>query len=132
MIFGVVPPLAMAASSCARLKSTQQVDGYWTRSLIDPAHAPGPETSGTAFFTYGLLWGVNNGVLDRATYLPAALKGWHYITRVAVQPDGTVGYVQPIGDRAIPGQVVDRDSTANFGVGAVLLAAAEMSRLHDQ
>jgi unsaturated rhamnogalacturonyl hydrolase len=116
----------------AALKSTQQADGYWTRSLIDPAHAPGPETSGTAFFTYGLLWGVNNGVLDRATYLPAALTGWHYITRVAVQPDGTVGYVQPIGDRAIPGQVVDRDSTANFGVGAVLLAAAEMSRLHDQ
>jgi hypothetical protein len=37
--------------------------------------------------------------------------------------------VQPIGDRAIPGQVVDRDSTAHFGVGAVLLAASEMARL---
>ncbi|MCS0584021.1 glycoside hydrolase family 88 protein [Massilia pinisoli] len=111
------------------LRSIQAPDGYWTRSLIDPAHSPGPETSGTAFFTYGMLWGINNGVLDRTDYLPTALKGWHYLTHVAIQPDGKVGYVQPIGDRAVPGQVVDRDSTAHFGVGAVLLAAAEMARL---
>jgi rhamnogalacturonyl hydrolase YesR len=31
--------------------------------MLDPQHAPGPETSGTAFFTYGLLWGVNNDLL---------------------------------------------------------------------
>jgi rhamnogalacturonyl hydrolase YesR len=111
------------------LRTIQAPEGYWTRSLIDPAHSPGPETSGTAFFTYGMLWGINNGLLDRADYLPTALKGWHYLTHVAIQPDGKVGYVQPIGDRAIPGQVVDRDSTAHFGVGAVLLAAAEMARL---
>jgi hypothetical protein len=47
---------------------------------------------------------------------------------VALQPDGRVGYVQPIGERAVPGQVVDRNSTADFGVGAYLLAAAEMAR----
>jgi unsaturated rhamnogalacturonyl hydrolase len=111
------------------LRTIQAPEGYWTRSLIDPAHSPGPETSGTAFFTYGMLWGINNGVLDRANYLPTALKGWDYLTHVAIQPDGKVGYVQPIGDRAVPGQVVDRDSTAHFGVGAVLLAAAEMARL---
>jgi len=111
------------------LRTIQAPEGYWTRSLIDPAHSPGPETSGTAFFTYGMLWGINNGLLDRADYLPTALKGWDYLTHVAIQADGKVGYVQPIGDRAIPGQVVDRDSTAHFGVGAVLLAAAEMARL---
>ena len=33
----------------------QQPEGYWTRSMLDPEHAPGAETSGTAFFTYGLL-----------------------------------------------------------------------------
>ncbi|PQO98586.1 family 88 glycosyl hydrolase [Massilia phosphatilytica] len=111
------------------LKGIQAPEGYWTRSLLDPAHAPGPETSGTAFFTYGMLWGINNGLLDRGAYLPVAAKGWDYLTRTAIQPDGKVGYVQPIGDRAIPGQVVDRDSTAHFGVGAVLLAAAEMAKL---
>lgn len=36
------------------------------------------------------------------------------------------GYVQPIGEKAIPGQVVDANSTSNFGVGAFLLAACEM------
>lgn len=39
-----------------------------------------------------------------------------------------MGYVQPIGERAIPGQTVDAQSTANFGVGAFLLAAAEAYR----
>lgn len=106
----------------------QQPEGYWTRSLMDAAHAPGPETSGTAFFTYGLLWGVNNRLLDAPTHLPAALKGWEYLKRTALQKDGRVGYVQPIGEKAIPGQVVDARSTANFGVGAFLLAACEYVR----
>ena len=44
------------------------------------------------------------------------------------QPDGKIGYVQPIGEKAIPGQVVDANSTSNFGVGAFLLAACERVR----
>ena len=48
----------------------QQPEGYWTRSMLDPEHAPGPETSGTAFFTYGLSWGVINGYLDEVVYMP--------------------------------------------------------------
>ena len=88
--------------------------------------APGPETSGTAFFTYGLLWGINNGYLKEKTYLPAALKGWEYLSTTALQSSGKIGYIQPIGEKAIPGQVVDANSTANFGVGAFLLAASEM------
>ncbi|MGE8425307.1 MAG: hypothetical protein ACN6PI_20890 [Sphingobacterium siyangense] len=39
-----------------------------------------------------------------------------------------MGYVQPIGEKAIPGQVVDTNSTAPFGVGAFLLAGSEMYR----
>jgi rhamnogalacturonyl hydrolase YesR len=111
------------------LKTAQSPDGYWTRSLLDPAHAPGPETSGTAFFVYGYLWGINNGVLDRDEYLPTVRKGWTYLSKTALQPDGKIGYVQPIGDRAIPGQVVDQNSTTAFGVGAYLLASSEMVRL---
>lgn len=106
----------------------QQPQGYWTRSMLDPEHAPGPETSGTAFFTYALLWGINNGVLDVKTYKPIIDKSWSYLTQVALQPSGKVGYVQPIGEKAIPGQIVDANSTANFGVGAFLLAACEMYR----
>ena len=49
-----------------------------------------------------------------------------------MQPDGKVGYVQPIGEKAIPGQVVDKNSQANFGVGAFLLAACEYHRYLDK
>ena len=110
------------------VRRTQQKEGYWTRSILDPAQAPGPETSGTAFFTYGILWGVNNGFLDRKTYRKTIDRAWQYLTETALQPDGKVGYVQPIGDRAIPGQTLDANRQANFGVGAFLLAACEYYR----
>lgn len=108
--------------------NSQRPEGYWSRSMLDEEHAPGYETSGTAFFTYGLLWGINNGYLNDPKYLDAAQKGWNYLKNVALQKDGRVGYVQPIGEKAIPGQVVDSMSTANFGVGAFLLAACEYVR----
>ena len=113
------------------IAAAQQQQGYWTRSMLDAEHAPGPETSGTAFFTYGFLWGINNGYLDRETYLPVVKKSWEYLTKMALQENGAVGYVQPIGEKAIPGQVVDKNSTADFGVGAFLLAASEMHRFLD-
>lgn len=124
--------IARYRAMAAAIVRSQQPEGYWTRSMLDPAHAPGPETSGTAFFTYGLLWGINNGMLARGEYLPAAQRGWRYLSSFALQADGKVGYVQPIGERAIPGQVVNQHSTTPFGVGAFLLAAAEMARLADQ
>lgn len=108
--------------------ATQQPEGYWTRSMMDADFAPGAETSGTAFFTYGLLWGVNNGYLERAQYLPVIKKAWGYLKNTALQEDGSIGYVQPIGSKAIPGQVLKATSTANFGVGAFLLAACEYVR----
>lgn len=110
---------------------TQQKEGYWTRSILDPNHAPGPETSGTAFFAYGIIWGVNNGFLAKKDYKKCIDRAWQYLSETAVQADGKVGYVQPIGDRAIPGQTVDANSQANFGVGAVLLAACEYYRYID-
>ena len=106
----------------------QQPQGHWTRSMLDPRQAPGYETSGTAFFCYGLLWGVNNGYLPKKEFAPVIAKAWNYLTTIALQKDGKVGYVQPIGDRAIPGQVINADSQQNFGVGAFLLAACEYVR----
>lgn len=114
------------------IAASQQTDGSWTRSMLDPQHAPGPETSGTAFFTYGFLWGINNGILDEATYTTVVKNSWRYLAETALQPDGRVGYVQPIGEKAIAGQVVDVNSTADFGVGAFLLAASEMAKYVDK
>jgi rhamnogalacturonyl hydrolase YesR len=112
----------------ATLKNYQQQQGHWTRSIMDTAQSPGYETSGTAFFTYAYLWGINNGYLSKKDFLPVVKKSWQYLTSTALQPDGKIGYVQPIGERALPGQVVDKNSTANFGVAAFLLACCEMYR----
>lgn len=114
--------LAAAVIKC------QQKEGHWTRSMLDADHADGFETSGTAFFTYGLYWGINHGMLDKATYLPAAELGWKYLSGTALQKDFTVGYVQPIGEKAIRGQQLTAKNTANFGTGAFLLAACEKLR----
>ena len=110
------------------VKKIQQPQGHWTRSMMDPEQAPGYETSGTAFFCYGMLWGVNNGYLTKKEFEPAIEKAWNYLTTVAMQQNGKIGYVQPIGERAIPGQTVDANSEANFGVGAFLLSACEYHR----
>ena len=110
------------------IKALQQPEGHWTCSMMDPQQAPGFETSGTAFFCYGLLWGINNGYLPRDIFEPVAEKAWDYLAGTALQADGRVGYVQPIGERAIPGQTVDANSQANFGTGAFLLATCEYYR----
>ena len=38
---------------------------------------------------------------------------------MALQPTGKIGYIQPIGEKAIPGQVVDANSTANLGIDPI-------------
>ncbi|KAA6299867.1 MAG: hypothetical protein EZS26_003993, partial [Candidatus Ordinivivax streblomastigis] len=107
------------------LKLSQQSEGYWSRSILDEAQAPGYETSGTAFFTYGFLWGMNVGILDKETFASVAEKSWNYLTKTALQSNGSIGYVQPIGERADQHKNVDANSTSDFGVGAFLLAACE-------
>lgn len=110
------------------LSVSQQEEGFWTRSILDKQQAPGYETSGTAFFAYGFLWGINNGVLDKDKYKSTVNKSWNYLTQIALQPDGSIGYVQPIGERADQHKNVGAETTADFGVGAFLLAASEMTK----
>ena len=108
-----------------KIAESQMPEGYWSRSMLDPDYASGYETSGTAFFTYGLLWGINNGYLSKKEYGKTVGKAWNYLTKIALQPSGKVGYVQPIGENA--GQhKVSAETTTDFGVGAFLLAASEM------
>lgn len=109
----------------------QRPDGYWSRSMLCEEDAPGPETSGTAFFCYGLEWGVNHGYLDRQKYAPVIEKAWKYLSTVALQPDYSIGYVQPIGEKPDPTKTVNEKSQAPFGTGAWLLAACERVRYLD-
>lgn len=107
------------------IASLQGSDGYWRASLLDPESRSKPETSGTGFFIYALAWGVNEGLLDRATYESVVRKGWSALVR-AVQPSGMLGYVQRVGDR--PGDT-GPNRTEIYGVGAFLLAGTEVYRL---
>jgi rhamnogalacturonyl hydrolase YesR len=107
------------------LLAAQQPDGLWHPSLLDPKEIDAGETSGSGFFTFGLAWGVNHGLLDRAVHLPAITRAWTgLMTRV--QPDGLVGYVQPVG--AAPDHL-EAGNTQDYGTGAFLMAGSEILRL---
>lgn len=110
-----------------RLASTQGKDGYWHASLLDPASYPSPETSSTGFIVYGLAYGVNRGYLPAKDFLPVVKKGWQALTD-AVDPDGKLCWVQPIG--ADPKKVT-REMTELYGPGAFLMAACEIYKLCD-
>jgi rhamnogalacturonyl hydrolase YesR len=110
---------AMAAA----LKAVQDPEGFWNVNLADPDDHPGEETSGTAFFTYGMAWGINNGYLKRSEYEETVAKAWNWMVHNAVQEDGKLGYVQ--GTAQAPGEVMLED-TADYGVGAFLLAGGQV------
>ncbi len=120
--------LALFQEMAKKIAGLQQNDGYWRASLLDPSNWPGPETSGTAFFTYALAWGVNQGLLHEAIYRTCAGKGWAALVR-AVQPGGMLGYVQREGDRP---DETGPESTEAYGVGAFLLAGSEVHRLESR
>ncbi|KMT65096.1 hypothetical protein XM47_11245 [Catenovulum maritimum] len=105
-----------------KLKSLQKHDGSWAMSLLAHEKSPLPETSGTALFTFGFAWGLNNGLLAESEYLETTAKGWQLLNS-AVHPDGKLGWVQAIG--AAPGQV-SKDDSQIYGVGAYLLAGSEI------
>ncbi|WP_410811293.1 glycoside hydrolase family 88 protein [Micromonospora sp. 067-2] len=111
------------------LARTQRSDGFWNVNLGDSADYPGPETSGTALFVFGLSYGIRVGLLDRATYLPVVARAWNGMVATAGQADGFLGYVQGVGHKPSSSQPVTVTKTADFGVGAFLLGGSELSKL---
>lgn len=110
------------AGSIARL---QRDDGLWSSSLLDAEAYPEAETSGSALLTYGLAWGVNHGLLDRAAYLPKVRKGWAALNR-QILPNGQLGSAQKTGDQPVHTRPEDTGPYAN---GAYILATLEMANL---
>lgn len=108
-----------------RIAALQHEDGTWHASLLDPASYPNKETSGTAFFTYSLAWGINNGYLSKKIYFPVVMKGWNALIG-CVHDNGKLGFVQ------VPGTAPENVSfsdTEVYGVGAFLLAGTELYSL---
>ena len=110
----------------------QREDGFWNVSLHDPDHFGGKETTGTAFFTYAMAWGVNNGLLEAEVYKPVIAKAWNAMVKEAVHPNGFLGYVQGTGKEPKDGQPVTYTSKPDFedyGLGAFLLAGTEILKM---
>jgi unsaturated rhamnogalacturonyl hydrolase len=117
---------------CVALLPIQREDGFWNVSLHDPTHFGGKETSGTALFTYGFAWGINNGILDKKTYKHVVAKSWKAMVKDAVHPDGMLGFVQGTGKEPKDGQPVGYDKIPDFedyGLGCFLLAGSEVYKM---
>jgi rhamnogalacturonyl hydrolase YesR len=108
-----------------RVLQLQGTDGLWKPSLLDAEDYPLPEVSGSAFFVYGLAWGVNHHLLNRAKYEPAIAKAWAGLI-AHIYEDGRLGCIQPVG--AAPGEFKPASSYV-YGVGAFLLAGSEVREL---
>lgn len=106
-----------------KLKSIQGQDGLWQPGLL--GSYPLPEVSGSAFFVYGMSWGINRGILNRAEYLPVVRKGWAGLL-THIYADGRLGSIQPIGGGP---DTYKAQTSYVFGVGAFLMAGSEMREL---
>jgi unsaturated rhamnogalacturonyl hydrolase len=119
----------------AAIKAVQRADGFWNVNLGYTNDFPGPESSGTACFTYGFAWGINHGYLDTNTYLPAVIAGWNALAVGALHhsagaDNGMLGYEQPSGSYPTNNfsytSVPDFD---DFGLGLFLLAGSQVYQL---
>jgi len=110
---------------CRTFLRTQQPDGLWRPGLLDPETHAARETSGSAFITYGLAWGVRHDLLDRESTLPAVRRAWNALTD-CVSPEGKLEFVQPIG---VAPEGFDPGHNEPFATGAFLLAASEVYQL---
>jgi rhamnogalacturonyl hydrolase YesR len=107
----------------------QRPDGFWNVDLANPFDHPGPESSGTALFTYGLAWGVDNGVLPASIYTPVVQRAWHGLTTTALRPSGLLGYAQGPATGPSGAQPVTATDTDAYTVGAFLLAGQQVAAL---
>lgn len=114
--------IAQYREMAQRLASIQSKDGLWRSGLLDPDAYDLPEISGSAFYTYAFAWGINNGLLDRATYEPVVKRAWAGMLK-HIYADGRLGSIQPIDGQ--PGKFKPSASYV-YGVGGFLLAASEV------
>jgi unsaturated rhamnogalacturonyl hydrolase len=117
--------IAQYKQMAERIASIQGEDGLWRSGLLDPAAYDLPEVSGSAFFTYSMAWGINQGILDRAKYRPVVERAWAGML-THIYADGRLGSIQPID--GAPGKFKPSASYV-YGVGGFLLAASEIDKM---
>lgn len=116
-----VTQLQQMSAAVAKLQGS---DGLWHSSLLDPADYP-VEISGSAFMTFGMAWGINNGILDRKTYTPVVEKAWAGMLK-HIYADGRLGDIQQTGAQP---STYKASASYNYGVGGFLLAGSEIYKM---
>jgi len=107
-----------------KLLTLQRPDGLWTVSLLDPEELNQGETSGSAFYTFALAWGINNGLVD-VKYKPNVIKAWTALTN-RVNNQGRLGYVQQVAAKPFP--FFDYEWHV-YATGTYFMAGKEMLKL---
>jgi unsaturated rhamnogalacturonyl hydrolase len=112
---------------CTAVKAQQGstlYPGLWTTSMLDHQQYPDPESSGSAFFCFAMMWGVNNGILDSTAFLPCIKKAWTDLV-ANVNTDGKLLRCQV--PSAAPASIpVNPSNNLGEGEGAFMLSGEEL------
>ena len=112
----------------AALAKIQGKDGLWSSGLLDPAaYNDQPEISGSSLITFGIAWGIDNGILDPKEYTPVVTRAWAGMLR-HIYADGRLGDIQQTG--AAP-STFKPSASYNYGVGGFLLAGSELYKMSE-
>lgn len=108
-----------------RLRDIQGQDGLWRPGLLNQSAYPLPDTSGSALVTYGMVWGINAGILPKKTFEPTVKKAWTGLVS-HIYEDGRLGSIQPVGEKP---DAYRETASYVYGVGAFLLTGSELTRM---
>ena len=115
----------MKAHTTKLLQYQDATDGMWRSDINHPAVYPSKESSGSAMFLYEMLYAINNGIVVRSAFEPAAKKAWTGLLG-CMQSNNHIGYAQ--GAWSGPGPVNPPDNN-EWTDGAFCLAGSELFKL---
>ena len=112
-----------------RLASYQAGTGFW-HQLLDRSDSY-TETSATAIFTFSLARAINNGLIDKFAFAPAAVLGWNAVSSKINKTGQVEGTCVGTGMGFDPAFYYHRPVNvfAAHGYGPALLAGAEIIRM---
>jgi unsaturated rhamnogalacturonyl hydrolase len=115
----------MAAAIKAAQGFTTACPGLWTTSMCDHTQWPDPESSGSAFFCFGMTWGINNKILDSAQYIDCVRKAWKDL----VANVGSDGRLQRCENVDVKPASINIGNSSVEGEGAFMQAAEQLHEL---
>jgi unsaturated rhamnogalacturonyl hydrolase len=118
----------MAAAIKAEQGNNALYGGLWTTSMRDHNQFPDPESSASAFFCFGLTWGINNHILDSAQYIGCVKKAWKDLV-ANVGTDGRLRRCQNVDFKPAG---IDPNNSSVEGEAAFMLAGEQLWKMAAQ